>query len=103
LVIGTYVGFDQPKTMGKMATGSSVALPIFINIMESEPFKEQKSLAFIVPDSITLIQKAPEENGSDPTATEAVKTHPTAPPTEDPFERLDDKKTTPENGGVDIY
>ena len=29
LVIGVYVGFDNPKTLGKFETGSKAALPIF--------------------------------------------------------------------------
>ena len=29
LVIGVYVGFDNPKTLGKYETGSKAALPIF--------------------------------------------------------------------------
>ncbi len=34
LVIGVYVGFDQPRSLGRRATGSSVALPIWIEVME---------------------------------------------------------------------
>ena len=29
LVIGVYVGYDQPKSLGYKQTGSSVAVPIF--------------------------------------------------------------------------
>ena len=29
LVIGVYIGFDNPKTLGKYETGSKAALPIF--------------------------------------------------------------------------
>ena len=29
LVVGVYVGFDGPKTLGKFETGSKAALPIF--------------------------------------------------------------------------
>ena len=29
LVVGVYIGFDQPKTLGKTETGSKAALPIF--------------------------------------------------------------------------
>ena len=29
LVIGVYIGFDNPKTLGKFETGSKAALPIF--------------------------------------------------------------------------
>lgn len=46
LVVGTYIGFDNPRTLGKSATGSSVALPVFIDFMKTaladvpaKPFK----------------------------------------------------------------
>ncbi len=53
IVVGTYVGYDTPKTLGQRATGSSVALPIFINFMENA--YSAPSLAFKVPDSIKLL------------------------------------------------
>ena len=34
LVIGVYVGYDQPKSLGYKETGSSVAVPIFKNFIE---------------------------------------------------------------------
>ena len=33
LVVGVYIGFDNPKTLGKYETGSKAALPIFKNFM----------------------------------------------------------------------
>ena len=35
LVIGVYIGFDNPKTLGKFETGSKAALPIFKNFVEN--------------------------------------------------------------------
>ena len=32
LVVGVYVGFDQPKTLGKTETGSKAALPSLKNL-----------------------------------------------------------------------
>ena len=40
LVIGVYIGFDNPKTLGKFETGSKAALPIFKNFVENALFKE---------------------------------------------------------------
>ena len=40
LVIGVYVGFDNPKTLGKYETGSKTALPIFKNFVENALYKE---------------------------------------------------------------
>ncbi|MDR0774493.1 MAG: penicillin-binding protein 1A [Rickettsia sp.] len=54
IVVGTYIGYDAPKTLGKTATGSSVALPIFIDFME-KAYSDIPSLAFKVPESIKLL------------------------------------------------
>ena len=40
LVIGVYVGFDNPRSLGKYETGSKAALPIFKNFVKSALFKE---------------------------------------------------------------
>ena len=39
LVIGVYIGFDNPKTLGKFETGSKAALPVFKNFVENALFK----------------------------------------------------------------
>ncbi|WP_323738376.1 penicillin-binding protein 1A [Candidatus Trichorickettsia mobilis] len=54
IVVGTYVGYDTPKTLGRTATGSSVALPIFIHFMENA-YTDIPTLAFKVPESIRLV------------------------------------------------
>ena len=40
LVVGVYVGFDNPKTLGKYETGSKAALPIFKDFIKNALFKE---------------------------------------------------------------
>ena len=40
LVIGVYVGFDNPKTLGKFETGSKAALPIFKDFVENAFLKK---------------------------------------------------------------
>ncbi len=45
IVVGTYVGHDRPKDLGRTATGASVALPIFIDFMSSA-MKDMPSLPF---------------------------------------------------------
>ena len=35
LVIGVYIGYDNPKTLGKFETGSKAALPIFKDFVEN--------------------------------------------------------------------
>jgi penicillin-binding protein 1A len=59
IVVGTYIGYDTPKTLGKTATGSSVALPIFINFMENA-YAKIPTLAFKMPESIKLLPVDPQ-------------------------------------------
>ena len=35
LVIGVYIGYDEPKSLGKYETGSKVALPVFKKFVET--------------------------------------------------------------------
>ncbi len=53
LVIGVYIGFDNPKTLGKFETGSKAALPIFKNFVENSLYKEDFH-EFNVPKKIYL-------------------------------------------------
>ncbi len=64
IVVGTYVGFDQPRTMGNTSTGSSVALPIFIDFAQNA-LKDQPSLEFELPPSIMLIKTDPKTGKQD--------------------------------------
>jgi penicillin-binding protein 1A len=54
IVVGTYIGYDQPKSLGKTATGASVALPIFIDFM-TNTYTNVPSLAFKIPSTIKLL------------------------------------------------
>ena len=53
LVIGVYVGFDNPKTLGKFETGSKAALPIFKDFVENVLYKEDFA-EFQIPENIYL-------------------------------------------------
>ena len=60
LVIGVYVGMDNPKPLGKYETGSKVALPIFKNFIkkavkksDARPFKSAEGITMMVVDSST--------------------------------------------------
>jgi penicillin-binding protein 1A len=53
LVIGVYVGFDNPKTLGKFETGSKAALPIFKDFVEKALFKDDFE-EFKIPENIYL-------------------------------------------------
>ena len=53
LVIGVYVGYDNPKTLGKFETGSKAALPIFKDFVEKALYKED-FYEFEIPEKIYL-------------------------------------------------
>ncbi len=53
LVIGVYVGFDNPKSLGKYETGSKVALPIFKDFVKKALYKEDFK-EFEIPGGIYL-------------------------------------------------
>jgi penicillin-binding protein 1A len=55
IVVGTYVGYDQPKSLGDRETGNSVALPIFINFMENY-LKDKQHIPFNIPKGIKLVK-----------------------------------------------
>ncbi len=58
LVIGVYVGFDIPKTLGYKQTGSSVAVPIFKNLAKKININKNKK-PFRVPSGISFVRIDP--------------------------------------------
>lgn len=55
LVVGVFVGFDDPKPLGYKETGSSVSAPIFKLFME-EALKDVPPTPFRVPPGIRMVQ-----------------------------------------------
>ena len=60
LVVGTYVGYDEPRSLGRYETGSKTALPIFksfvkkaVNKKNARPFKVAKNINMMVIDQAT--------------------------------------------------
>ncbi len=60
LVIGVYVGYDKPKSLGYKQTGSSVAVPIFKNFAKkikinkyNKPFRIPSGISFVRIDPTT--------------------------------------------------
>tara|TARA_A100001035_G_scaffold248969_1_gene219377 strand:+ start:5580 stop:7919 length:2340 start_codon:yes stop_codon:yes gene_type:complete len=60
LVVGVYVGMDNPKPLGKFETGSKAALPIFeefvknaVTKSEAKPFKVSDGITLMIVDSTT--------------------------------------------------
>ncbi|MBR5598413.1 MAG: penicillin-binding protein 1A [Alphaproteobacteria bacterium] len=59
LVVGIYVGFDEPRTLGKVETGANAALPIFYDFMK-EALKDKPNLEFRVPKGIKFVRVNPK-------------------------------------------
>ena len=60
LVIGVYVGMDNPQPLGKYETGSKTALPIFEDFVkkavkksDARPFKVSQDITMMVVDSLS--------------------------------------------------
>jgi penicillin-binding protein 1A len=58
LVVGVYIGFDEPRTLGKHETGSRVAVPVFREFME-KALKDVPPVPFRVPEGIRLVYVDP--------------------------------------------
>ncbi len=58
LVIGVYVGYDQPKSLGYKQTGSSVAVPIFKNFAEKIKINKNRK-PFRIPSGISFVRIDP--------------------------------------------
>jgi penicillin-binding protein 1A len=54
LVVGVFIGYDQPQPMGRGATGGVLAAPIFTAFM-LEALKDEPPVAFRVPEGIRLV------------------------------------------------
>ena len=60
LVVGVYVGHDEPQSLGRYETGSKTAMPIFKSFIkkaikkgDARPFKVSKNIKFLVIDQKT--------------------------------------------------
>ncbi len=51
LAIGVYIGYDEPKSLGKFETGAKAALPIFKKFVETAIYKEEMK-PFKIPESV---------------------------------------------------
>lgn len=55
LVVGVFVGFDNPKSLGRYQTGSSVAAPIFGDFMK-QALANKPSVPFRTPSGIKFVR-----------------------------------------------
>jgi penicillin-binding protein 1A len=58
LVAVAWVGFDQPKTLGKNQTGGVVALPIWLGYME-KVLPGYPEVSRVVPDGVVAVPTVP--------------------------------------------
>ena len=55
LVVGVWVGFDQPRNMGEGESGGRVAAPIFRDFMLAA-LKDRPAVTFRIPDGVELVE-----------------------------------------------
>ncbi len=55
LVVGVFVGFDNPQTLGPRDTGSVVAVPIFRDFM-AEALKDRPDIPFRIPEGVRMVR-----------------------------------------------
>lgn len=55
LVVGVFVGFDSPRSLGRGEEGSSVAVPIFRDFMR-DALKEEAPTPFRIPEGVRLVR-----------------------------------------------
>ena len=59
LVAGIYLGFDEPRSLGKVETGAHAALPVFYDFMQ-DALKDVPDMAFRIPEGIKLARVNPD-------------------------------------------
>ena len=72
LVIGVYVGYDQPKSLGYKQTGSSVAVPIFKNFAKKIKINKNKK-PFRIPAGISFVRIDPKSGNASTTQNSIVE------------------------------
>ena len=86
LVVGVYLGYDKPRTMGSGNTGGVIAAPIFTDFMKVAladrppvPFRVPPGLSLVPIDRRTGLRASTENNDGAPVILEGFKPG-TAPP-----------------------
>ncbi len=59
LAVGLYIGFDQPKSLGRDETGGGTAAPVFRDVMAAA-LKDAPVIPFRVPPGVRLVRVDPE-------------------------------------------
>ncbi|MCF8473769.1 MAG: penicillin-binding protein 1A [Emcibacter sp.] len=59
LVVGVFVGFDKPRSLGNQEEGASVAVPIFRDFMQ-DATKDSPVVPFRIPEGVRLVRVNPK-------------------------------------------
>ena len=95
-VIGVYVGYDTPRSIGYRETGSSVALPIFKTIIENYLLiHNDKNDKFLVPSDL-ITKKINKDSGEISDGQNSIIDY----FTKDQLEILDNKNKVESIGGI---
>ncbi|QEK39419.1 penicillin-binding protein 1A [Candidatus Sneabacter namystus] len=70
IVVGSYVGYDIPRSLGDKAVGASVAMPIVSNFMQ-KVLKDKQGIQFKIPSNI-MLRKVNILTGEVDNASEAI-------------------------------
>jgi len=60
LVVGVFVGFDEPKSLGRYETGAKTSLPIFKSFIKKS-IKKEDAMPFKVPKGISFVMVDPDK------------------------------------------
>lgn len=63
LVVGTYMGFDAPRSLGKKEGGTRAASPIIVDFLQ-QALKELPDVPFKIPAGVKLLKVNPESGKS---------------------------------------
>lgn len=72
LVVGTYIGFDEPRSLGKGQTGGIVSAPV-VKTFYKVALEGQPAVPFRIPENISLVKIDPKTGQrTDPTNPQAI-------------------------------
>ena len=60
LVVGVFVGFDEPKSLGRYETGAKTSLPIFKSFIKKS-IKKEDAMPFKIPKGISFVMVDPDK------------------------------------------
>ena len=77
IVVGTFVGFDDNRSLGKGETGAVAAVPIFIEFMK-EALKGVQKMDFVAPPGTVFAQVGPNREAFQPGTQPAARVAPSS-------------------------